>query len=146
MNTKPQLERARCQHDGYLIGPDGKCWFCGEKFAERIPLHLVSTHSQPKVEVEMSVSEQQLLLSEELFARYEVESVTISVSGGCKIAADMMGMIAADGLEPGQDVIIVCRGHVKDVSAPYQVRDRKYSGRLVLAVEVVESVREVRQG
>lgn len=87
--------------------------------------------------------ETQLCLSEELFERYEVEGVRFSVSGGCELAADTVGLVAGEGLEPGMDVVIVCRGHVRDVSAPYRLKDKRHSGRVVLAVEIVERVTEV---
>ena len=103
---------------------------------------VVNTEAQVEGETEMETAEQ-LSLSAELFERYEVETVAVSVSGGCDVPAEMLGLIAAEGLEPGQDVIIVCRGHVRDVSTPYKVKDHKHSGRLVLGVEIVESVREV---
>lgn len=86
---------------------------------------------------------EQLSLSAELFDRYLVESVRLSVSGTVEIPAEALGLIAADGLEPGQSVAFTCRGHVKDVSAPYKVKDGTHSGRLVLAVEMVEEVREI---
>jgi hypothetical protein len=140
-NLQPQSDAAVCAECGRRLGKDGKC-FLYPKHEQRT-LALVDTEPKPEVEVETA---EQLSLSEELFERYEVETVTVSVSGGCDVQADMLGMFAAEGLEPGMDVVITCRGHVKDVSTPYKVKDRKCSGRLVLGVEVVESVREVRRG
>lgn len=145
-NPQALPEAGVCAECGRRLTRSGVCWFNGSHSQIRefpgIP-GLVEVDVNSLLEGEIVEVAEQLSLSEDLFERYEVETVAISVSGIYEVQADMLGMIAAEGLEPGQDVVIVCRGHVKDVSTPYKVKHRKCSGRLVLGVEIVESVREV---
>ena len=84
-------------------------------------------------------STEQLTLSEELFDRYAVEAVKVTVSGTIEIPLEMLETMTA-GLEPGDTVAFTCRGHVADVSTPYRVKDHSHDGRLVLKAELLHGV------
>jgi hypothetical protein len=85
----------------------------------------------------------QLSLSAELFDRYAVEAVKVSIGGTIEIPLEALEQMTA-GLEPGDAVAFSCRGHVADVSTPYRVKDRSHDGRLVLKVEVLHGVEVLR--
>lgn len=82
---------------------------------------------------------EQLSLSEELFDRYAVVSVKVSIGGTIEIPLEMLEQMTA-GLEPGDTVAFTCRGHVADVSTPYRVKDHGHDGRLVLKAEILHGV------
>lgn len=90
--------------------------------------------SKPHLE---SVAQQTLM--DELFARYEVPSVKVTVSGTIELPLEMLETLA-HGLEPGNTVAFTCRGHVLDVSAPYRVNKNDWLGRLVLKAETLEGI------
>ena len=85
----------------------------------------------------------QLSLSEDLFDRYAVETVKISLSGAMEVPLDILAELT-EGLEPGDTVAFTCRGHVADVSTPYRLKDHGHEGRLVLRAEVLHGVQVLR--
>ena len=85
----------------------------------------------------------QLSLSAELFERYAVEAVKVTVSGTIEIPLEMLETMTS-GLEPGDTVAFTCRGHVADVSTPYRVKDHSHDGRLVLKAELLHGVEVLR--
>jgi hypothetical protein len=138
MKVQAAVEPSRCPRDGYLVNREGECWFCGRKYSgDR--LRLVSANHQPTVEVEMSVTEQ-LLLSEEIFERYAVPSVKVTLSGTIDIPLDVLQEMAGGGFEPGDAVAVAFRGHVLDVSAPYDPAKDDHKGRLVVKAEVLSGM------
>ncbi len=139
-NPQPALDRPRCTLCGHLLTRSGECWFAPMHSQERT---LSPVIAKPTLESETDMETMQLSLSDELFDRYEVEEVRLSVSGRADIPAEALKLIVPEGLEPGQSVAFTCRGHVRDVSAPYSAKDATHSGRLVLVMEVVEEVREL---
>ena len=90
----------------------------------------------------MPVAEQ-LLLSEEIFERYEVPSVKVTVSGTIEVPLEVLQEMSEDGFEPGDAVAITVRGHVLDVSAPYDPAKNDHKGRLVLKAEVLSAVQRL---
>lgn len=85
---------------------------------------------------------EQLLLSEELFERYSVPVVRVSLSGTIEVPLEGIRDMT-DGLEPGDAVAIVARGHVLDVSAPYSPKTGDHTGRLVLRAEIIAGIERV---
>lgn len=84
---------------------------------------------------------QQPTLSDELFARYQVPSVRLSLGGSVEIAAEVHLL---PGLEPGQTVTCRVEAYVADVSAPY-TDGKGHRGRVVLRVVGIDGV-EVDRG
>ena len=97
-----------------------------------------ATKPTPQLE---SVPEQPTLM-DELFARYEVPSVKVSISGTIELPLEMIDSFT-QGLEPGYTVAFTCRGHVLDVSAPYRVDKNDWLGRLVLKAETLEGIEAI---
>lgn len=136
---KPEPKHGRCRICGHALGRDGECFFFPSHSQERPALMLVDNTTKPKAESETVSDIAQLSLSEELFDRYAVETVKISLSGAMEVPLDMLVELTA-GLEPGDTVAFTCRGHVVDVSTPYRLKDHGHEGRLVLRAEVLHGV------
>lgn len=90
----------------------------------------------------MPVAEQ-LLLSEEIFERYEVPSVKVTVSGTIEIPLEVLEQMNEEGFEPGDTVAATVRGHVLDVSTPYDPAKNDHRGRLVIRAEVLSAVQRM---
>ena len=143
-NPQPQPKYGRCRVCDRPLGKDGECYlFPHHSQISRPDLRVVSDDAKAKPGVETMESTEQLTLSEELFDRYAVEAVKVSVSGTIEIPLEMLEQMTA-GLEPGDTVAFTCRGHVADVSTPYRVKDHSHDGRLVLRAEVLHGVEVLR--
>ena len=144
--TNPQHvpKYGRCRVCDKPLGKDGECWFYPSHSRERRPdLRVVTNDAMSQPEVETMETTEQLTLSEELFDRYAVVSVKVSIGGTIEIPLEMLEQMTA-GLGPGDTVAFTCRGHVADVSTPYRVKDHGHDGRLVLKAEVLHGVQVLK--
>jgi hypothetical protein len=121
--------RPRCPRDHYLLDHNNKCWFCGQTPAERISV----MQYEPKVDLETG---EQLSLSGELFARYEVPTVRVTIGGAVEVPVELPVL---PGLGPGDMATCLVRVYVADVSAPY-AEGKGHRGRVVLRVVGVDGV------
>ena len=143
-NPQPEPKYGRCGVCDRPLGRDGECWFYPTHSQKRRPdLRVVEDNAISQAEVETVETTEQLTLSEELFDRYAVESVKVSIGGTIEIPLEMLEHMTA-GLEPGDTVAFTCRGHVADVSTPYRVKDHGHDGRLVLKAELLHGVEVLR--
>ena len=143
-NPRPEPKYGRCRVCDRPLGKNGECWFYPtHSQAGRPDLRVVKNDAMSQPEVESMETTEQLTLSEELFDRYAVEAVKVTVSGTIEIPLEMLEQMTS-GLEPGDTVAFTCRGHVADVSTPYRVKDHGHDGRLVLKAELLHGVEVVR--
>ena len=160
-SPRPVPKYGRCGVCDKPLGKDGECWFYPTHSQKRRPdLRVVEDNEMSQVEVETvettgvidgsivsegdgDYQDGQLSLSAELFDRYAVEAVKVTVAGTIEIPLEMLETMTS-GLEPGDMVAFTCRGHVADVSTPYRVKDHAHDGRLVLKAELLHGVEVLR--